>query len=156
MAEPAPSGRAAGGRAPEDDLAAELRRHAARLLPAAMVPSLIVELPELPRTPSGKLDRAALPAPDAAHGPARAEPGDGREPGDEREAALAEIFAEVLGLPAVGADDDFFRLGGTSVHAVRALARMSGRFGTRVPPLRFFQEPTVRRLARVLREGAGS
>ncbi|HEU5025516.1 MAG TPA: phosphopantetheine-binding protein [Spirillospora sp.] len=137
-------------RAPGDDLAAELRRHAARLLPAAMVPGLIVELPELPRTPSGKLDRAALPAPDAARGPARA------EPGDEREAALAEIFAEVLGLPAVGADDDFFRLGGTSVHAVRALARMSGRFRTRVPPLRFFQEPTVRRLARVLREGAGS
>ncbi|KAB2390328.1 phosphopantetheine-binding protein [Actinomadura montaniterrae] len=147
MAEPAP-----GGRPPGDDLAAELRRHAARLLPAAMVPSLIVELPELPRTPSGKLDRAALPAPDTAHGPLRA------EPGDEREAALAEIFAEVLGLPAaaVGADDDFFRLGGTSVHAVRALARISGRFGTRVPPLRFFQEPTVRRLARVLREGAGS
>ncbi|QKG27201.1 phosphopantetheine-binding protein [Actinomadura verrucosospora] len=140
----------AGGRPSGDDLAAELRRHAARLLPAAMVPSLIVELPELPRTPSGKLDRAALPAPDAARGPVRA------EPGDEREAALAEIFAEVLGLPAVGADDDFFRLGGTSVHAVRALAGMSARFGTRVPPLRFFQEPTVRRLARVLREGGGS
>lgn len=140
----------AGGPAPGDDLAGELRRHAALLLPAAMVPSLIVELPELPRTPSGKLDRAALPRPDAGPDPA------GGEPGDEREAALAEIFAEVLGLPAVGADDDFFRLGGTSVHAVRALARMSGRFGTRVPPIRFFQEPTVRRLARVLREEAAS
>jgi acyl carrier protein len=139
-----------GGHAPGDDLAGELRRHAARLLPAAMVPSIIVELPELPRTPGGKLDRAALPRPDAA--PASA----GGEPGDEREAAIAEIFAEVLGLPAVGADDDFFRLGGTSVQVVRALARMSGRFGTRVPPLRFFQEPTVRRLARVLREGAAS
>ncbi|MDL4817197.1 phosphopantetheine-binding protein [Actinomadura opuntiae] len=145
MAEPMAAGRPAG-----DDLADELRRHAARLLPGALVPSVVVELAELPRTPGGKLDRAALPRPETYPIPA------GAKPSDQREAALADIFAEVLGLPAVGIDDDFFRLGGTSVHAVRALARMSDCFKIRVQPITFFQGPTVRQLACGLGEGTAS
>ncbi|WP_395366318.1 amino acid adenylation domain-containing protein [Streptomyces sp. YH02] len=86
-------------------------------LPAAMVPSAVVVLAELPLTPSGKLDQNALPAPEIAPRAA------GRAPRDDRERALCEIFDAVLGVPGTGVDDDFFVLGGDSLSSIAVATR---------------------------------
>jgi len=99
-----------------------LRRELARLLPDYMVPASFVFLGELPRTASGKVDRGALPPADRARPPLEAP---FVAPRDDREEAVARVFAEVLELECVGANDDFFDLGGSSLSAVEALARLS-------------------------------
>nr|AGN74876.1 nonribosomal peptide synthetase [Streptomyces griseoviridis] len=96
----------------------ELRRHLAALLPAHMVPAAFVTLDRLPATPQGKLDRAALPAPD----PAPAVSARTARPGAER--TVCEALAEILGLQAAGPDDDFFELGGDSIIAIRLVSRL--------------------------------
>ncbi|WP_229869534.1 condensation domain-containing protein, partial [Streptomyces inusitatus] len=87
-------------------------------LPEYMVPAVIMNLDELPTNVNGKLDRAALPAPEAASVTLS------RAPRGPRETLLAGIFAEVLELDGVGAEDDFFRLGGHSLLATRVVARV--------------------------------
>ncbi|MCX5388978.1 non-ribosomal peptide synthetase [Streptomyces sp. NBC_00094] len=96
---------------------ASLRAALAEALPAAMVPSVVVVVAELPLTPSGKLDQNALPAPEAVP---RA---GGRGPRDERESILCAIFADVLGVPGTGVDDDFFVLGGDSLSSITVATR---------------------------------
>ncbi|MFJ9890725.1 amino acid adenylation domain-containing protein [Streptomyces sp. NPDC091287] len=96
---------------------AALREHAARALPDYMVPAAFVTLPALPRTVNGKLDERALPAPDFSQALST------REPVTEPEKVLCEIFAEVLGLPEVGVDDNFFHLGGDSIVSIQVVAR---------------------------------
>ncbi|HEX2081523.1 MAG TPA: amino acid adenylation domain-containing protein, partial [Longimicrobium sp.] len=129
-----------GARAPD---AAELRAHARVRLPEYMVPSAFVVLAALPRTPNGKLDRGALPAPDAsaACGTEYAAP---RTP---TEARLAAVFAEVLGVPRAGIHDDFFTLGGHSLLATRVVSRVREAFGVELPLRALFEAPTVDRLA---------
>jgi amino acid adenylation domain-containing protein len=120
----------------------EVREFLRELLPDFMVPSAFVFLPALPLTPGGKVDRRALPAPDAAAAPARAF----RAPSTAAERVLAEVWAAVLGRERVGADDNFFELGGDSILAVQALSR-AAQAGVRVTPRQLFAHPTLAALA---------
>ncbi|MFC7642238.1 phosphopantetheine-binding protein [Streptosporangium lutulentum] len=105
---------------------AALRAALTEALPAPMVPGAYVLLDALPLTPSGKLDRNALPAPQAVRAESRA-------PRDEREHVLTEIFAAVLRLDEVGVDDDFFMLGGDSITSIGVSSR-ARRAGLEVNP----------------------
>jgi amino acid adenylation domain-containing protein len=120
---------------------AEMRSRLQERLPAAFVPAFFVTLDALPRTPNGKLDRKALPAPDLT------EESGAVAPSGPVEEALAALFAETLGADKIGATDDFFTLGGHSLLAARLLARVSRLFGVDLPLATIFRAPTVRALA---------
>ncbi|MFJ6214980.1 amino acid adenylation domain-containing protein [Streptomyces sp. NPDC092296] len=119
-----------------------LRRHLRELLPAHLVPDTCVVLDRMPLTVRGKPDRAALPAPST-----RPDTGDRPaprvEPRTDAEHLVAEVWAEVLGLPAVGALDDFFALGGHSLLATRVVARLRAALGLELPVRTLFTAPTV-------------
>ncbi|GGU80084.1 hypothetical protein GCM10010275_13480 [Streptomyces litmocidini] len=125
-----------------------LTAHVGRRLPAYMVPSVVQPLAALPLTPNGKLDRTALPLPEAPSG-AR-----GRAPRGAREEILAGLFADVLGVPRVTADDNFFALGGHSLLATLLVGRIRALLDTEVEIRTLFENPTVAALAAAL-EGAG-
>jgi len=130
-------------------LAPRFREGLAEQLPQYMIPSAFVLIDQLPLTVQGKVDRDALPPPPA-----------GRpawttgyvEPRDTQERLVAEVWESILGVTPVGAEDDFFELGGHSMLAVRVMAEIESRSGTPVPLAALFQEPTVRHLAKMLRD----
>ncbi|CAM5535383.1 Non-ribosomal peptide synthase OS=Streptomyces alboniger OX=132473 GN=CP975_00270 PE=4 SV=1 [Streptomyces alboniger] len=130
----------AGPAGPDADA---LREFATEKLPAFMVPAAFMVLDKLPLTPNGKLDRAALPAPEFAGQEYRA-------PRTPTEEALAELFADILGLDRVGVDDDFFALGGHSLLATRLNSRIRTRLDAVLPMRAVFQSPTVAELAACL------
>ncbi|MBO2453276.1 amino acid adenylation domain-containing protein [Actinomadura barringtoniae] len=128
---------AAPGPDDESGLPATLRSHAARLLPEALVPGVIVVLATVPLTVNGKIDRRALPAPVSASGT-------GPQPLVEpRQEILRHLFAEVLGRPGIGDFDDFFALGGHSLLATRLTARIRDTLGVEIPVRALFDAPTV-------------
>lgn len=124
------------------DLPGELREYAQERLPGVMVPAAFVTLDRLPLTPNGKVDRQALPAPVVTTGT--------EEPDGPVEKALAEIFAEVLGLDRVGARDGFFDLGGHSLLVTRAVARIRDSLAVDLPLHSVFEHPAVADLAVVV------
>ncbi|MCA1682207.1 MAG: condensation domain-containing protein, partial [Actinobacteria bacterium] len=121
---------------------AGLRAHAAGLLPNYMVPAAFVTLDQLPLSPNGKLDRRALPAPEF-HAVADEEY---VAPRSETERALADIWAQVLGLTRVGIEDNFFELGGDSILSIQVISR-ARQVGLSLLPRDVFQHPTVASLA---------
>ncbi|HEX2570779.1 MAG TPA: amino acid adenylation domain-containing protein, partial [Polyangia bacterium] len=130
-----------------------LRAFLRERLPEYMVPAAFVVLPELPLTPSGKVDREALPAPDAA---ATGRQGRFVEPSTPLEQQLVGIWAAELGAERIGVHDHFFEeLGGSSLSVVKVAARMREALGREVPVTWLFEHPTVHALAeRLGREGA--
>jgi acyl carrier protein len=112
-----------------------------------MIPSLFVSLEELPLLPNGKVNRAALPVPDASR------PELGREfvaPETPTEARLVELYMSVLALDKVGIHDDFFELGGDSILATRLASRVRRIFDVEMPLRELFWKPTVFELAAVI------
>ncbi|GAB2755696.1 non-ribosomal peptide synthetase DhbF [Salinifilum aidingensis] len=119
----------------------ELREHLLARVPEYMVPAVVAPVERIPVTANGKRDVRALPQPQFGAA------GRGRAPRDERERALCELFAEVLGVPEVHIDADFFELGGHSLLATRLLSLMRARLGRDVPVRALFDNPTVAGLA---------
>ena len=128
-----------------------LRQALAARLPDYMVPSAWVTLEAMPLNTSGKVDPKALPAPSALTGAAR---GAFVAPRDALETAIAQLWCEVLGLPQVGVQEDFFSLGGHSLLAVRLLSRLKDVLGQSLSLASLFQHPTVEALARLRRQSA--
>ncbi|MBV9494203.1 MAG: amino acid adenylation domain-containing protein [Acidobacteria bacterium] len=125
---------------------AELRAHLRAVLPDYMIPSAFVTLAKLPISPNGKVDRRALPVPDLLDVQESAPVA----PRTAEEEQLVEIWADVLGVPNVGIEDDFFSLGGHSLLATQLIARVSRTFGVDMPLRRLFEAPTVAAFAPLL------
>jgi hypothetical protein len=118
-----------------------------------MVPASITVLGRLPLTPNGKLDRRALPEPERASrpdGPAYA------APRSELEQRLADIWQEVLNLPRVGVEDNFFDLGGHSLLLARLHAALPAIAPRQIPLVELFKYPTIRALAAALADTPAS
>jgi len=125
---------------------ATLREHLAARLPDYMLPAVFVPLPALPRGATGKLDRGALPPPDATafvHAAYVA-------PRTPQEVALAELWRELLRAERVGVHDTFFNLGGSSLLALRLAARVHARLGVELPVRVVFERPALEEMAAYL------
>ncbi|WP_280231553.1 non-ribosomal peptide synthetase [Nocardia cyriacigeorgica] len=118
-------------------------------LPDYMIPAQLIVLDEMPLNPNGKLDRRALPEPDFSTAAAEY-----REPSSDAERAVAAVFADLLGHDRVGAADGFFALGGNSLIATRALARIGAALDITVDVRDFFDSPTPAGLAALARGDA--
>ncbi len=123
-----------------------IRTSLAGRMPEYMVPTFLVPMKDLPLTLNGKIDRKALPTPDADAALPAVEPVT-----DRLEATLIGIWESVLGVHPVGRTQNFFDLGGHSVLAAKAFARMEKMLGTVLPLATLFQAPTVEKLAQVIR-----
>ncbi|WP_412738617.1 amino acid adenylation domain-containing protein [Krasilnikovia sp. MM14-A1259] len=119
-----------------------VRDRVAQTLPRHLVPSVILTLAALPLTPNGKVDRRALPAPTGL--------APSRSPRGPRDELLSRLFAETLGVPDIGMDDDFFGSGGHSLLATRLLYRVREVFGVPLTIKDLFQAPTVAQLGGLL------
>jgi amino acid adenylation domain-containing protein len=125
-----------------------LREHLRGQLPEYMIPSVFLSLETLPLTPSGKVDRKALPPPGEDRGRQK---GTYVPPRDSLELDLVRLWEEVLAFRPVGVRDSFFALGGHSLLAVRLVAGIARRLGRELPLIELFQHPTIESLARSLR-----
>ena len=128
-----------------------LRDFLARFLPDYMIPAHFVPLDALPLTPSGKIDRLDLARRPVALAQA---PAGSVLPRDEREAILARIWSELLGLETVSVEDNFFELGGDSILAIQMISRAADA-GLIITAKQLFQHPTIAGLATVAEGGEG-
>lgn len=127
--------------------AEEIKQELGASLPAHSCPSIIIPLAELPLGPNGKVNRAALPKPGSLE-PSR----NFTAPGSSIEVKIAEIWRQILEVPVIGIDDNFFHLGGESLRATRAISQINRAFNCRLTLPRIFEAPTVRQMARVVSE----
>jgi amino acid adenylation domain-containing protein len=126
----------------------QLRAQLGAVLPAYAVPALIRVVAQLPLTGNGKVDRAALAAGEVADRPEMTAAH--RPPGTALERAVTQLWADHLGIDGIGADDDFFELGGDSLLAVSILAELERGHGVAVSPVALYLDPTPAGLARAL------
>jgi len=134
-----------GAQVTEGELSVWLRHR----LPTYLIPSIFVLFNALPLTPSGKIDRRALPAPELR-------PGDARElvaPRDSLEMQLTCLWETVLGVRPIGVTDNFFDLGGHSLLAVQLFDRISRTLCKKLPASSLFEAPTIDELAALMRQG---
>ncbi|HKH45576.1 MAG TPA: amino acid adenylation domain-containing protein, partial [Thermoanaerobaculia bacterium] len=136
------------GSTPDPD---RLREHVASKLPEYMVPAVVVILDWLPLTANGKVDRKALPAPDAGD----FQRSEHVAPRTELERRMCRIWEELLGLAQVGIDDNFFDLGGHSLLATQVVSQVRSALGLELPLRGVFENPTVRGLCERLPELRG-
>jgi acyl carrier protein len=126
-----------------------LRAHLEASLPAHMTPAHFVVLTDLPLTPTGKVDRLALPPPQPKQQQSRMRVA----PKSETDKLLAQIWSDVLGVEDVGIDDSFFELGGSSLTLVRVQSMIRERAHRDIPIIALFRYPTIRALSSYLMEG---
>jgi len=130
---------------------ADVRAHATATLPEYMVPAVVVVLDELPLSRNGKVDRRALPAPEAD----RVSGHEFVEPRTEVERTVAAVWADLLGVERVGAEDNFFELGGDSILSIRVVSRLLAACGVSLSPRSVFSRPTVAGLAAAITAQTG-
>lgn len=128
----------------------EIRKHLAARLPGYMMPSSLVRMEALPRTPSGKVDRRALPEPDSS----RPEGVLFVAPQTEDEKAATALWSQLLHISPVGVTDHFFDFGGNSLLALQFIARMRQQTGMDIPVVKLYQYPTISGLFRALQTDA--
>jgi amino acid adenylation domain-containing protein len=131
--------------------ALQLESYLRQRLPEYMIPACFVLVPNIPLSSNGKVDRAALPAPDAGlqHQPAFL------PPTNETERQLQNIWEQVLNVRPIGIRDKFFALGGHSLLALRLLSRVEKAFEQKLPVAALFQNPTIEQLAKLLNHQPG-
>jgi amino acid adenylation domain-containing protein len=132
----------------DDDTTAHVRDDLRQRLASYELPSVIISLDTLPLNANGKLEKSALPPPGSDLSSTKS---DVSATADELEQQLLETWREVLGVPALGPEDDFFDSGGHSLLAVSLFARIEQDTGVRLPLSTIFEAPTVRELEKVLR-----
>ncbi|MGO1072599.1 non-ribosomal peptide synthetase [Lysobacter sp. CA199] len=132
--------------APRDGLGARLRAHLSAHLPDYMIPAAFVALDAFPQTPSGKLDRKALPAPDDGDLVRR----DYQAPREGPETVLAQLWRALLGIERIGRDDHFFELGGHSLLATQLAARMGEVGAGAIAVRQVFVRPALKDMAELL------
>jgi iturin family lipopeptide synthetase A len=125
-----------------------LKDYLSQKLPDYMVPSFIIQLEEIPLTPSGKKDRNALPKPEEID---QALEIDFINPDTEEEKRIAGFWKEVLGVERVGLDNNFFDLGGHSLDIIRVNTKLKEAFDVELPVVMMFRYPTVRALAQFIK-----
>ncbi|WP_082063125.1 non-ribosomal peptide synthetase [Paenibacillus sp. IHBB 10380] len=131
---------------PLSGIASELRQHLSGRLPAYMIPVYVMPLEFIPLTPTGKVDRKALPKPQEAERDKRQY----LAPRNETEHRLAVIWQELLQTDNIGATDSFFELGGHSLKAAGLVSRLQEQFGVHVPLRALFLNPTLESLASII------
>ncbi|MCQ4121178.1 non-ribosomal peptide synthetase [Rhodococcus tibetensis] len=124
-----------------------LKAHVARFLPDYMIPKSFMLVNSIPLTPTGKLDRSVLPLPEFG-----SDSVPHRDPETLAERRVARVFAQVLGVDSVGADDSFFDLSGDSLSAIRVVATINAELGTTLGVRELFDAPTVAALAQSITE----
>jgi amino acid adenylation domain-containing protein len=126
----------------------EIKQHLEQKLPDYMRPTAIVVLDALPLTPNGKINRLALPTPDFS----KLKSAEYTAPSDDLELKLTKIWENVLGVHPLGLNDNFFDVGGHSLLAIRLVTQIKNIFGKNITPNTFFQAPTIKKLANILRQ----
>jgi putative pyridoxal-dependent aspartate 1-decarboxylase len=135
-----------------DDQVGEIRAHLQAHLPKAIVPSVLIQIDQMPLLPNGKIDKRSLPKPVAP-------PSNTKKfttpPRSSVELALAQIWQPLLGLETIDVTDNFFEIGGHSLLAVRLLAQINQQFQQNLPLSTLFNHGTIAQLAQVLEQKAG-